>query len=74
MKPFCMSTTTSAVFAGLEIVEDVLAAAPGHHPVDDRLRNGHFVHGEPLLSRMADYAAGGTPQGNAAAAFIPTGN
>ena len=74
MKPFCMSTTTSAVFDGIEIVEDVLAAAPGDHPVDNRLRNGHFVHGEPSWPDTADYAARDRAQGNAAAALIPTEN
>ena len=34
-----MSTTTSAVLAGIEVGVDMLAAVPGHHAIDNRLRN-----------------------------------
>ena len=44
MKAFCMSTTTSAVLRRIEIVVDVLAAAPRDDAIDDRLRNGDLVH------------------------------
>ena len=44
MKAFCMSTTTSAVLRRIEIVVDVLAAAPCDDAIDDRLRNGDLVH------------------------------
>ena len=44
----------------IEIVVDVLAAAPRNHAIDDRLRNGDLVHQGLLLITGGDSSAAGS--------------